>query len=150
MHDRRVAANDERAPMSDTPAAPSLPLAGRHILIVEDEMIVAFDLCDIVEGLGGTSTTVGRVAKAVALAAAQAFDAAVLDLNLAGEPVYPVAIELRRRGIPFIIASGYGADGIAANYRDVPLLAKPYSHEDVESALLRALALKRGSALAIG
>ena len=135
--------------MSDTTAAVGLPLAGRLILIVEDEMIVAFDLSDIVERLGGTSITVGRVGKAVRLAAAQAFDAAILDLNLAGEPVYPVAIELRRRGIPFIIASGYGMEGIAADFQDVPILAKPYSHEDVVSALLRALALKHGNALAI-
>jgi DNA-binding NtrC family response regulator len=118
-------------------------LAGRHVLIVEDEMIIAFDLSDIVGSFGCTSVMVGRIGKAVPLAATQAFDVGILDLNLAGEAVYPVAEELSRRGIPFVIATGYGADGIAAAYRDRPILAKPYAPRDVEAALLQALKLQR-------
>ncbi len=116
-------------------------LAGRHVLIVEDEMIVALDLSDIVERLGCTFALAGRMGKAVQLAAAERFDVAILDLNLAGEPVYPVADELRRRETPFVIASGYSADGIEAAYRNGPLLGKPYSEHDVEAVLLRALDL---------
>ncbi len=116
-------------------------LAGRHVLIVEDEMIVALDLSDIVERLGCTFAVAGRVGKAVQLAAAQRFDVAILDLNLAGEAVYPVADELRQRETPFVIASGYSADGIEAAYRNGPLLGKPYSEHDVEAVLLRALDL---------
>lgn len=122
-------------------ARPNSPLAGRHVLIVEDEMIVAMDLGDVIESLGGTSATAGRVAKGVALAAAQKFDVAILDLNLAGEVVYPVADELARRGVPYIIASGYGADGILAAYRGATLLGKPYARHEVEAALLKVLAL---------
>jgi CheY-like chemotaxis protein len=118
-------------------------LAGRHVLIVEDEMIVALDLSDVIERLGCTSAVAGRVGKAVELAVSQRYDVAILDLNLAGEPVYPVADELRRRETPFVIASGYGADGIKAAYRDGPLLTKPYSTREVEAALLRALGLEK-------
>ncbi len=123
-----------------TPNGPSSLLAGRHILIVEDEMILALDLSDMVRTFGCTSTMVARIGKAVPLIATQAFDVGILDLNLAGEPVYPVADELRRRGIPFIIATGYGADGVLPAYRNHPILAKPYTPRDVEAALLRALA----------
>jgi DNA-binding NtrC family response regulator len=116
------------------------PLAGRHILIVEDEMIIAIDLSDIVERFGCTSVMAAHVGKAAPLAATQAIDVGILDLNLAGESVYPVADELSRRGIPFVIATGYGAEGIAPAYRNHPILAKPYSAREVEVALLRALA----------
>jgi CheY-like chemotaxis protein len=116
-------------------------LAGRHVLIVEDEMIVALDLSDLVERLGCTSTLAGRVSKAVQLVASERFDVAILDLNLAGEPVYPVADALRRCATPFVIASGYGAEGIEAAYREGPLLGKPYSSREIEAALLGALGL---------
>jgi CheY-like chemotaxis protein len=118
-------------------------MAGRHILIVEDEMILALDLSDIVETLGCTSVLASRVAKAVPLAAKEAFDVAILDLNLAGEPVYPVADELGRRGIPFVLATGYDIDGIVPAHRNRPILAKPYSHREVEAALLKALMLNK-------
>jgi DNA-binding NtrC family response regulator len=122
---------------SSEPAAHALK--GRHILIVEDEMILALDLSDIVGAFGCTSVVAGRVGKALPLIEAQVFDAAVLDLNLAGEPVYPVADELGRRGIPFVIATGYGADGVLPAYRNHTILAKPYSRSEVEMALMRAL-----------
>lgn len=141
MLDRRVVAGDGHSQMSDVSPGPVSLLAGQHILIVEDEMVVALDLGDIVENLGCTSVMAARIGKAVALVATQAFDVAILDLNLAGEAVYPVADELSRRGIPFVIASGYRAEGIAAAYRDRPILAKPYAPRDVEAALLRALRL---------
>ncbi len=105
-------------------------------------MILALDLGDIVRDFGCTSAMVSRIGKAIHLIAAQAFDAAILDLNLAGEPVYPVADELIRRGIPFVFATGYGVDGVLPAYRNHPILAKPYSRREVEAALLRALGPK--------
>ena len=139
MHDHFGLADSGDQDMSVSDSRGISPLAGRHILIVEDEMIVSMDLCDIVEALGCTSVTAGRVGKATQIAATQNFDIGILDLNLAGEAVYPVADELDRRGIAYIIASGYGADGISAAYRDRPMLFKPYSPQDVEAALLKAL-----------
>lgn len=119
------------------------PLRGRHVLIVEDEMIVALDLSDTVARLGCTAAVVGRLGKALLAAATQRFDVAILDLNLAGEAVYPVADALRERETPFVIASGYAADGIEAAYRDGPRLGKPYSPREVETALMLALGLAK-------
>jgi CheY-like chemotaxis protein len=115
-------------------------LFGRHILIAEDEMMIALFLADTMSTLGCTSVTASRVAKAISLAESQAFDAAILDLNLAGSPGYPVADALSRRGIPFVIATGYGAESIAADYARRPLLAKPFLPQHVEAALLKVLA----------
>jgi CheY-like chemotaxis protein len=123
-----------------TPKRPKSKLAGLHLLIAEDEMLIALSLADMVAAFGCTSVIAARVGKAVALAAIQRFDAAILDMNLAGEPGYPIADALSRRGIPFIIATGYGAGGLVMPYRDWPILAKPYSPEQVETALLTALA----------
>ena len=115
-------------------------LFGRHILIVEDEMLIALSLGDIVSALGCTSVMASRVAKAVSLAETENFDAAILDLNLSGSLGYPVADALNQRGVPFIIASGYGAEGIPADYAKRPLIPKPYLAEHVEAALLKVLA----------
>lgn len=128
--------------MSDGRTVSASPLAGRHILIVEDEMILALDLEEMMKEFGCTAAVVSRIGKAVPLIAAQTFDAAILDLNLAGEPSFPVADELIRRGIPFVFATGYGPDGVLPAYRSHPVLAKPYSRRDVEAALLRALGPK--------
>ena len=128
------------AHLSDHPPVSASPLAGRHILIVEDEMILALDLEDIIKDFGCTSAMVSRVGRAIPLIATQAFGAAILDLNLAGEQVYPVADELIRRSIPFVFATGYGVDGVDPAYRSHPVLAKPYSRHQVEAALLQALA----------
>lgn len=117
-------------------------LTGRHLLILEDEMILALDLSDIVQSFGCTSVIAARVGKAVQLLATQKVDVAILDLNVAGEPSYPVADELRRRAVPFIFATGYGADGVLPDYRHHPILAKPYSRREVETALLQALTPK--------
>jgi CheY-like chemotaxis protein len=124
---------------SVTSKSETTALSGRHILIVEDEMIIALALADMVSALGCTYEMAGRVGKAVALATTGTFDAAILDMNLAGEVGYPIADALNRRDIPFVIATGYGAEGIEADYRDRPLLSKPYLPEQVEAALLRVL-----------
>ena len=104
-------------------------------------MLIALSLADAVTALGCTSVMASRVAKAVAVATTEKFDAAILDMNLAGEPGYPIAEALSRRGIPFIISTGYGAEYIVADYRDRPRLPKPYLPEQLAAALLKALAL---------
>ena len=114
-------------------------LSGRHILIIEDEMLIALALADMVSALGCTHVLVGRYGKALALATTEPFDAAILDMNLNGAASYPIAEALNSRGIPFVIATGYGLDGIEPAYRDRPMLPKPYLAEQVEVALLKAL-----------
>ncbi|HVR82452.1 MAG TPA: response regulator, partial [Luteimonas sp.] len=97
------------------------------MLIVEDEMILAIMLEDALQDAGYRVLKAGRLPKALALATSERIDAAILDINLAGKEVFPVADELRRRGIALMFTSGYGEDGLPAAYRDAPMLQKPYS-----------------------
>ena len=84
-------------------------LSGRRILVIEDEMMVAMLLKDILVDLGCTVLgPAARVEQALAMIeAAGALDAAVLDINLNGQKSYPVADALAARGVPFIFATGY-------------------------------------------
>ena len=71
--------------------------------------------------------------------AARDLDAAVLDVNLGGEKVYPVAEKLVASGVPFVFSTGYGVAGIAPDFAGFPALAKPFSTKALEAALLKAL-----------
>ena len=113
----------------------------RCILIVEDEPLIAMMLEDFLLSLGyevrATCESVGEALQAVATAD---FDLAILDVNLKGESVWPVAAELRDRGIPFIIASGGHVDPPPAEFASVPMIDKPYTIDRVTPALEAALA----------
>lgn len=102
-------------------------LHGCEILIVEDEYIIALDLAQSLEELG--ATVIGPVASvAQALSIISTRDkphAAVLDVNLGNEKVFPVADELVARGIPFLFATGYDHWVIPEEYRAVPRCQKP-------------------------
>ncbi len=102
-------------------------LRGLCVLVVEDEYMLAEDLRAGLEEQGakvlGPIPSVSEALKA--LADGPAPDAAILDINLGGEMVYPVAEALRARGIPFIFATGYEAWAIPETYADVPLCVKP-------------------------
>ena len=111
-------------------------LEGRRVLVVEDETLVAMLVEDTLLDAGakviGPAAT---VAQALALIAETVPDVAVLDMNLAGETSEPVADLLRERGVPFVVASGYGASGVPARYVGVPVLAKPYAPEELTAVL---------------
>ncbi len=112
-------------------------LAGLRVLVVEDEPVVAMCLEDILEELG--CVTVGpanRLSEGLALAQAEALDAAILDINLAGERSNAIAETLHARGIPFAFASGYGSapEGFGA-----PMIEKPYRAADIGDALTALL-----------
>jgi CheY-like chemotaxis protein len=109
------------------------------ILVVEDEMLVAMMLEGMLRDLGYRVIKAARVAKAVGLVASETIDFAILDVNLAGEPSYRVADELRVRGIPFVFASGYDPDSLRADFHDIAVLRKPYMPHDVRQAVTEAL-----------
>jgi CheY-like chemotaxis protein len=110
-----------------------------RILVVEDEMLVAMNIEDMLLDLGHEVAGIaGRLAPALALAEEAAFDLAMLDVNLAGEASFPVADVLRGRGIPFLFATGYGAAGIAEGYRSAPVLQKPFRTADLAEAIRAA------------
>lgn len=114
-------------------------LAGKRVLIVEDEPIVAMMLEDILLGL--SAEVVGpalTLASALAHVSDDALDAAILDLNLNGTRSIPVADALKSKGVPFIFATGYGQH-IGAAHADAPLIEKPYRPDHLEAALRAAL-----------
>ena len=107
-----------------------------RILIVEDEMLVAMNVEDMLLDLGHEVAGIAsRLAPALALAAEAEIDAAILDVNLAGEASFPVAELLDERGIPFLFATGYGLQGIEERYRSRILLQKPFRCIDLGEAL---------------
>ncbi len=127
--------------MTGTPGtAETSNLKGLRVLVVEDEALVALQLEDMLTDLGcAVIGPAARVHQALDLLDGFRLDAAVLDLNVAGELVYPVADALARRGIPFIFATGYGADGLAPPYRHRPILQKPFLLGQLRQAMLASL-----------
>jgi CheY-like chemotaxis protein len=114
---------------------------GRSILIVEDEPLIAMMLEDFLETLGHSiHGTCDNVADALVAADADGFDVAILDVNIKGEAVWPVAQRLRERDIPFVIASGGHVEPPPAAFADVPLLEKPYTIDRITPSLERAIA----------
>ena len=113
----------------------------RTILIVEDEPLIAMMLEDFLDTLGhtvkGICESVGEAREAVE---AGGFDLAILDVNLKGENIWPVASEMRARGIPFVIASGGHVDPPPAEFAAVPMIDKPYTIDRVTPAIEEALA----------
>ncbi len=119
------------------------PLAGLRVLVVEDETLVAMLLEDMLGDLGcEVVATASRIAHAVELARdpAQTFDAAILDVNVAGESITPVAQALSERPTPFVFATGYGESGVPEAFRGRPVLQKPFSIADVQIRLREAVA----------
>ena len=115
-------------------------LAGRRVLLVEDEAVIAFAVEDMLGELG--VAVVGpafRLDEAIELAQAEAIDAAILDVNLNDQRSYAVADELARRGVPFLFATGYAEAGVQWTGHEVPLLAKPYRQEQIAAALGKLL-----------
>ena len=113
----------------------------KRILIVEDEPLIAMMLEDFILSLDHeVRATCESVAEALAAVADGGFDVAILDVNLKGESVWPVAAELRRRAIPFILASGGHVDPPPSEFAEVPMIDKPYTIDRVTPALEAALA----------
>jgi CheY-like chemotaxis protein len=120
-------------------------LAGKRVLIVEDELLVALLIEDLLTDFGCTTLgPCGSVAKALEAVRTEEFDLAVLDVNLAGEKVYPVAEALAERHIPFLFLSGYGDEAIPASRGEWKVCAKPFKGDDLVimmSAVLKAASL---------
>lgn len=107
-----------------------------RILIVEDEMIIAMMLEDMLDELGyEIAATAARPAQALEAIAARPIDVAVLDVNLGGDNSYGIAGALRQRGIPFLFSTGYAGLTLEEPYRDHRVLQKPYRQEDLARAL---------------
>jgi CheY-like chemotaxis protein len=117
------------------PKAP-IDLAGTRILIIEDSPVVAPYAVDVLDELG--CEVVGpapNMAAARELVEEGGFDAAIMDVHIRGERVFPLCDLLEAKDVPFILTSGYGDWKVPEKLEDRPRLQKPYTIKDVERAL---------------
>lgn len=117
-------------------------LTGLRVLVVEDEAAISLLLEDMLLDFGcQVIGPAARLAAALETLAREKVDLAILDVNVAGEPIYPVAEALAQRAIPFVFSTGYGSAGIRDAYRDRPVLQKPFAQNDLKQKLLLARAV---------
>jgi len=135
-------------PVAEKPTAPakalpqSLPrsLAGKRLLMVEDEFLVGMMAKKLLESLGAIVLgPYARLADGLAAARTERFDGALLDFNLGGELAEPLADFLIAHGVPFVFLTGYQRDSIDRRYANVPLLQKPIEPESLERVLVSLL-----------
>lgn len=108
----------------------------RGWLVVEDEAMVAMSLEDVITDLGlQVVGPVARLDKALPIAGSEDLAGAILDVNIAGEQIYPVAEVLAARSIPFVFVTGYNAGGLREDFRSRPVLQKPFSDEQVRELI---------------
>ena len=113
----------------------------KRVLIVEDEFLVAMLLEDLLTEMGHQVIgTFAQVDEAMKFANQADVNFAILDINLAGATSSPVAEILRRRGIPFLFASGYGSTGLASAFENELTLQKPYEPAELERVIAEASA----------
>ena len=111
-------------------------LKGLRVLVVEDEMMVSMLIEDMLDELGCAIVgPASRIDEATTLAREADMDCAVLDVNLGGQPIFPLADMLRERGVPFAFATGYGDAGLRDVDRGAPVLQKPFREGDLARVL---------------
>ena len=115
-------------------------LSGRSVFLVEDEVMIRMMVADMLEELGySIAAEAGEVSDALRLAQSVEFDLAILDVNVNGKVISPVADVIAARNRPFIFATGYGSSGLPAEYRDRPALQKPFQLETLAQVINSAL-----------
>jgi CheY-like chemotaxis protein len=121
----------------------SQKLSGR-VLIVEDESLVAMLLETILEDMGCTPVgPASTIDEGLALATgAEPLDAALLDVNVAGRQVFPIAEALKARGVPFVFSTGYGESGLSDEWRGHPTVQKPFTESAIREALMKAMGVE--------
>jgi len=114
------------------PVCHDTKLQGLRVLVVEDTLLVAELIAQVLEDAG--CITVGpapRVERGLALAMAERLDGALLDINLAGELCFPIAKVLVDRGVPVAFLTGYGEATLPLSFRGMPRLSKPFQLDDL-------------------
>ncbi len=138
----------ETPAVADAPAVVPIEVLppGLDVLLVEDQMLIAIDAEAMLAGAGVASvTTAASVAEARERLRQHLPGVAVLDVNLGHGTSMPVAEELRRRGVPFVFATGYGeGTALPGDFRAVPVVRKPYSAAALVDAIARAVAAGAG------
>jgi CheY-like chemotaxis protein len=115
------------------------PLGG-SVFLVEDEVMIRMMVADMLEELGyKIAAEAGEIGEAIRLVQSTDFDLAILDVNVNGKVISPVADLIKARNRPFIFATGYGSSGLPEEYRDRPSLQKPFQIETLARAIDNAL-----------
>ena len=111
-------------------------LRGVRVLVVEDEYLVAILIEEILESAGCiVMGPIPRLREALEAVDHDDYDAAVLDVNLAGERINPVADALSERNVPFLFVTGYGANSLPSEYAERPYVCKPFRMAELIGAL---------------
>jgi CheY-like chemotaxis protein len=114
--------------------------AQHSALVVEDEVMIRMMVVDMLEQLGyRIAAEAGDIDDAVRLANSTEFDFAILDVNVNGRLISPVAEVIEGRNRPFVFATGYGVQGLPEKFRDRPLLQKPFQMETLSKVIQGAL-----------
>lgn len=115
-------------------------LTGRRVLVIEDEALVAMLLETMLEDMGCQPVgPIGDVDEALAaIGSDDSLDAALLDVNVAGREVFPVAAALKTKGVPFVFSTGYGEGGLPDEWKGHPTIQKPFTEAAVRQALFKA------------
>jgi len=117
------------------------PLAGKRILVVEDEALIGFLIEDMLRNLGAVVVgPMSTVAQGMTAADCEDVDAAMLDINVRGFRSFPIVSVLERRGVPYFFATGYGPSGIEPAHRDVPMINKPFVQNELLQVIETVLA----------
>src|SRR5438552_2188657 len=110
------------------------------VFLVEDEVMIRMMVADMLDELGYTvAAEAGEIDEAMRLAQTTYFDLAILDVNVNGKVISPVADLIKARNRPFIFATGYGSSGLPEEYRDRPSLQKPFQLETLSRMIDTAL-----------
>jgi len=121
---------------------PELPLrleGGNRVLLVEDEILVAMMMKDILTELGfSVIGPFSRLSEAMVAAVHEDINAGIIDVNLGGEFVYPVADVLAARKIPFVFITGYGVESIDSRFEYVPIVKKPVQRQVLQKIFVPA------------
>jgi DNA-binding NtrC family response regulator len=132
----------ERFPQmgKDSATMTATGLSGRSVFLVEDEVMIRMMVADMLEELGyKVAAEAGDITEAMRLAQATEFDIAILDVNVNGKVISPVADLIKAKGCPFIFATGYGSSGLPEQYRDRPALQKPFQLDALGKTIEAAL-----------
>jgi CheY-like chemotaxis protein len=114
--------------------------SGGSVFLVEDEVMIRMMVADMLGELGyRIAAEAGEINEAIKLAQSIEFDLAILDVNVNGKVISPVADLIAARNRPFIFATGYGSSGLPAEYRDRPALQKPFQIETLARMIDHAL-----------
>jgi PAS domain S-box-containing protein len=129
-------ADGERsAPPARTEPEAARPLEGQHILVLEDEPLVAMMVEQVLGDAGATIVAVSTEEEALAAIKAGRFDRAALDVNLHGRQVRDVPAALTRIGVPFLFVTGYGRAALPSGFEQAPTLNKPFNNQKLVDSL---------------